>query len=75
MARVEAAARRSIDAADPNALAMLNRTGGIEKHDRPRRWFIAHHDQFAAAMPCPTSSGRRTELCWPEQQGGGAVGG
>ncbi|MEQ4207304.1 phosphotransferase [Actinopolymorpha sp. B9G3] len=50
LARIEAAARRSIDAGDPNAVAMLNRTGGIEKYDRRRRWWAAHHDQFAAAL-------------------------
>jgi hypothetical protein len=50
LARIEAAARRSIDAGDPNAVAMLNRTGGIEKYDRRRRWWTVHHDQFAAAL-------------------------
>jgi hypothetical protein len=28
----------------------LNRTGGIEKYDRRRRWWTDHHDQFAAAL-------------------------
>ena len=48
--RIEAAARRSVADADPNAVAMLNRTGGIEKYDRRRRWWTDHHDDFAAAL-------------------------
>jgi hypothetical protein len=50
LARIEAAARRSIDVGDPNTVAMMNRTGGIEKYDRRRSWWTAHHDQFAAAL-------------------------
>jgi hypothetical protein len=50
MARVEAAVRRSLDAGDPRAVAMVDRTGGIEKYDRRRRWWTEHHDQFAAAL-------------------------
>jgi hypothetical protein len=50
MARIEAAARRRVDAGDPNAVETLNRTGGIEKYDRRRRWWTHHHDQFAAAL-------------------------
>jgi hypothetical protein len=48
--RIEAAARRSIDAGDPNAVATLKRTGGLEKYDRRRRWWMDHHDRFAAAL-------------------------
>lgn len=48
--RIEAAARRRVDTADPNAVAMLKRTGGIEKYDRRRRWWGHHHDGFVAAL-------------------------
>jgi Phosphotransferase enzyme family len=48
--RIEAAVRRSVDAGDPNAVAMLKRTGGMEKYDRRRRWWTDHHDQFATAL-------------------------
>ncbi len=48
--RIEAAARRSVDAGDPNAIALWNRTGGIERHNRRRRWWTNHRDQFAAAL-------------------------
>jgi hypothetical protein len=50
IARVEAAVRRSVETGDQNAVAMLNRTGGIEKYDRRRCWWTEHHDQFAAAL-------------------------
>jgi len=48
--RVAAAVRRSVDAGDPNAVALWKRTGGRERYDRRRRWWIEHHDQFAAAL-------------------------
>ena len=48
--RIEAAVRRSVDAGDPNSIAMWNRTGGRERHQRRRRWWTDHHDQFAAAL-------------------------
>ena len=48
--RIEVAVRRSVDAGDPNFIAMVNRTGGIEKYDRRRRWWMDHYDQFAAAL-------------------------
>ena len=48
--RIEAAARRTTDAAEPSAVAMLNRTGGSGKYARRRRWWAEHHDQFAAAL-------------------------
>jgi Ser/Thr protein kinase RdoA (MazF antagonist) len=48
--RIESAVRRRVDAADPNSVAMVKRTGGIEKYGRRRRWWSDHHDQFAAAL-------------------------
>ena len=48
--RLEAAVRRSVEAGDPNAVEMWNRTGGSERYDRRRRWWIVHHDEFAAAL-------------------------
>ena len=48
--RIEAAARRSVEAGTRNSFAMLKTTGGIEKYDRRRRWWADHHDQFAAAL-------------------------
>ena len=48
--RIEATARRGVEAADPNTVAMLKRTGGIEKYDRRRRWWTDHHAQFTAAL-------------------------
>jgi hypothetical protein len=50
IACVEAAVRRSVDAGDPNAVAMWNRTGGSERHDRRRRWWSDHHGQFATTL-------------------------
>jgi Phosphotransferase enzyme family len=50
IARVEAAVRRSVDAGDPNAIAMWNRLGGSERYDRRRRWWSDHHEVFAAAL-------------------------
>jgi hypothetical protein len=48
--RVEEAVRRRVDAGDPNAIAMWNRTGGNERYDRRRRWWSDHNDEFAAAL-------------------------
>jgi hypothetical protein len=48
--RIEAAARRGVEAGDPNAAAMLETTGGTEKYDRRRRWWAEHHDEFTAAL-------------------------
>ena len=50
IARVEVAVRHSVDAGDPNSVAMWNRTGGAERYDRRRRWWTDHHDQFTAAI-------------------------
>ena len=47
---IEAAVRRAVDAGDPNAVAMWDRTGGGDRYDRRRRWWVDHHDQFAAAL-------------------------
>jgi hypothetical protein len=48
--RIEAAVRRGVDAADPNFVAMWNRTGGAERFERRRRWWTDHSDEFAAAL-------------------------
>jgi hypothetical protein len=50
MDRVEAAVRRRVGAGDPTAVAMVTRTGGMEKYDRRRRWWTDHHHRFAAAL-------------------------
>jgi len=50
IARVEAAVRRRVDAGDPDAVEMLKLTGGMEKYERRRRWWIDHYDRFAAAL-------------------------
>ena len=50
IAVLEAAVRRRVDAGDPNAVALWNRTGGGERYARRRRWWADHHDQFAAAL-------------------------
>jgi Phosphotransferase enzyme family len=48
--RIEAAARRSVDAGDPQTAETMKRTGGMAKHDRRRRWWTHHHEAFAAAL-------------------------
>ena len=48
--QIEKAVRRSVDAGDPNATVLWNRTGGSERYDRRRRWWMDHHDEFAAAL-------------------------
>lgn len=48
--RIESVARRSIADGDPDARAVVERTGGIKKYERRRTWWSAHHAQFAAAM-------------------------
>ena len=50
IARVEAAVRRSVAAGHPSSVAMWNRTGGSERYDRRRRWWVDHHDRFVAAL-------------------------
>ena len=63
IARVEAAVRRSVDAGDPNAVAMWNRTGGSECYDRRRRWWTDHNDEFAAALLTTPAPGERRPAC------------
>jgi aminoglycoside phosphotransferase (APT) family kinase protein len=48
--RIEAAVRRSVDAGDPNAKALWDHTGGMERFDRRRRWWAEHHDRFEVAL-------------------------
>jgi thiamine kinase-like enzyme len=48
--RIAAAVRRSVDAGNPNSVAMWNRTAGRERFDRRRRWWTDHYDQFAVAL-------------------------
>lgn len=48
--RIEVAVRRSVEAGNPNAVALWTRTDGSERFNRRRRWWTAHHDQFAAAL-------------------------
>lgn len=50
IARLEAAVRRRVDAGDPNAVELWDRTGGGERYDRRRRWWADHHGEFAAAL-------------------------
>ncbi|HEY6319259.1 MAG TPA: phosphotransferase [Acidimicrobiia bacterium] len=50
VARIEACVRRRVDAGDPNVIELWNRTGGSERYERRRSWWIDHHDQFAAAL-------------------------
>jgi hypothetical protein len=50
IARIEAAVRRSVDAGNPSAVALWDRTGGSERYDRRRRWWTDHQDQFVAAL-------------------------
>jgi hypothetical protein len=47
---IAAAVRRAVDAGDPNAIALWNRTGGSERYERRRRWWNEHYDRFAAAL-------------------------
>ena len=48
--RIEAAVRRSVEAGEPNAIALWNRTGGIERYHRRRRFWMEHFDEFAVAL-------------------------
>ena len=48
--RIEAAVRRSVDAGNPSSIALWNLTGGSERLDRRRRWWLDHHEQFVAAL-------------------------
>ena len=48
--RIEAFVRRRVEDGDPNFVELWNRTGGSERYDRRRRWWIEHHDRFADAL-------------------------
>jgi aminoglycoside phosphotransferase (APT) family kinase protein len=48
--RIEAAVRRAVDAGHPGSIALWNRTGGSERYERRRRWWMDHRDQFAAGL-------------------------
>lgn len=48
--RVQAAVQAAVDAGDPNAVALWERTDGRERYDRRRRWWDAHRHEFAAAL-------------------------
>jgi len=50
MTRLEVAVKRSVDAGDPNAVAMWERTDGAERYHRRRRWWNEQHPHFAAAL-------------------------
>ena len=50
MAQIEAAVRRSVDAGDPNAVDLWNRTGGSERYDRRHRWWMDHRDEFGTVL-------------------------
>lgn len=48
--QIESAARRSIADGDPDALATIEGTGGIEKCDRRRAWWTEHRGELTAAL-------------------------
>ena len=48
--RIEAAVRRAVDAGEPSAVALWDRTGGAERYGRRRRWWTAHREELAAAL-------------------------
>jgi aminoglycoside phosphotransferase (APT) family kinase protein len=50
MNRIETATRRAVEAGDPNATALWDRTGGAERFDRRRRWWAQHRNEFATAL-------------------------
>lgn len=50
LSRIEDLARRSFDPADPEAVARLQKTGGIEKYDRRRQWWQGLRNEFEAAL-------------------------
>jgi hypothetical protein len=49
-ARIEAAVRRSVQAGDPGARALWDRTGGGERFERRRHWWAEHRDRFLGAL-------------------------
>jgi len=48
--RVEESARRSIESGAPNAIAVAERAGGMQKYARRRRWWTDHRDDLATAL-------------------------
>jgi hypothetical protein len=48
--RIEAAARRGLEVGDPNTVAVVAATGGMEKYRRRRRWWTDHRGELAAAL-------------------------
>jgi hypothetical protein len=48
--RIEAFVRQGTAAGDPTATTIAERTGGLEKFDRRRRWWSDHREAFAAAL-------------------------
>lgn len=47
---IEAAAHRVLAGGDPEQFAVLDRTGGMAKYVRRRRWWGDHRDELAAAL-------------------------
>jgi hypothetical protein len=41
---------RKVEDGDPNFVKAWNELGGMERFDRRRRWWSAHHQHFAAAL-------------------------
>jgi hypothetical protein len=48
--RIQTAVQRRVDAGEPTAIAMVEKTGGMAKYDRRRRWWTDHHHEFATAL-------------------------
>lgn len=48
--RIEAAARLNAFGAGEHAAEMLTETGGIEKYERRRSWWMRHHGEFVVAL-------------------------
>lgn len=48
--RIETTIRLSFDGDDADAVAMLKKTGGIEKYDRRRVWWKRHYEEFTSAL-------------------------
>jgi len=48
--RIELVTRRRIATGDPQAMAAVDRTGGIAKYDRRRGWWNRHREAFARAL-------------------------
>lgn len=48
--RIEGSARRIVEEGDPQAVPMVEETGGIKKYDRRRTWWTRHRNDFADAL-------------------------